>query len=139
MYYYKVAAINENGEGPQSPAISDTILVPAVGTGTPLTGNTWADGDLSVVGEIDWYQFTAASTTTYYVQWDDAAGNSVGGKTAWTAVSAYRAGDGTPVFTRQNSGFTYPQSVSVNAGETIYIRVEGLDSWNTGTYAVQYY
>jgi hypothetical protein len=137
-YYYKVSAVNGNpGEGPQSPAVSDTI--PTTGTGTVLTENTATTGaEISVAGEVDWYKFTAATAGTYYVQWDDTY-NSAGGKTLVGYVSAFRAGDGTPVFVRELDGFTRHREVSVSAGETIYIRVENQYGTGTGTYAVLYY
>jgi hypothetical protein len=136
-YYYKVSAGNGNGEGVKSPPVSDTT--PAVETGTGLTHNTWAEGNISSPGEVHWYTFTPAAAGAYTLQWDDLY-NSPGGKTAYLYVSAYRASDGTPVFTNAIYGYTTPQAIDVSSDETIYVRVECSDSnYGTGTYAIRYY
>ncbi|MDR2027992.1 MAG: fibronectin type III domain-containing protein, partial [Treponema sp.] len=137
-YYYKVSAVNDNpGEGPLSPAVSGTV--PAAGTGTLLSHATWADGEINPAGEVEWYKFTVTAAGDYYVQWDDAI-NSLGGKTLnFARVAAYRHSDGTPLFSNRDSGYTYAPSVSLTANETVYIRVEGVGGYATGTYAVQYY
>jgi sarcosine oxidase delta subunit len=136
-YYYKVSASNGNGEGIKSPLVSSTV--PAIGTGIALSHNSWADGEISPAGEVDWYKFTPSSAGAYTLQWDDGY-NSLGGKTANLYVSAYRSGDGTPVFSGQPSGYTNPRSVTASLGETIYVRVEHQSpGYGTGTYALQYY
>ena len=131
-YYYKVAAVNGNGEGPLSAAVSGTP--PAAGT--LLSHNTWTDGDISAAGEVHWYTFDAAAGATYYVQWDDWYNSGTGGKTLFASVSAYHS-DGTPVFTNATYGYTNPRSFSASNGETIYVQVAGYG--NPGTYAVRYY
>jgi hypothetical protein len=137
-YFYKVCAVNVHGEGPRSPAVSDRIPVPAAGTGTVLTEDNWIDGDISSPGVVDWYTVTAAADTTYYLQWDDGYNIGTGSsKTLYGSVSIYRS-DGTPVFLTVG-GFMYPATVSVNAGEIVYVRVEGWETTVTGTYAIRYY
>jgi uncharacterized repeat protein (TIGR02543 family) len=42
------------------------------------------------------------------------------------------------VFSNAADGYSYPQSDSVSAGETVYVRVAG-QFINTGTYAIRYY
>jgi hypothetical protein len=129
-----VSAINGNGEGPLSNAVSDTP--PAAGTTTALSHNSWANGNITVAGAVDWYKFTAPAAATYHLQWDDRY-NSTGGKTLYAHVSVYR-GDGTMVLTNMANGYTYPRPISVSMGETVYVRVEGQFGC-TGTYAVRYY
>jgi hypothetical protein len=135
-YYYKVSAENGIGEGPQSPAVSDTP--PAAGTGTLLTLNTWTIGNVSVETQVDWYRITIGTAGTYSLQWDDRYEGS-GTYTGDIMVSAYQA-DGTSLFI-MDSGYNSPPSKSFNAGETLYVRVVpyGNNSGYTGTYRIKYY
>jgi fibronectin type 3 domain-containing protein len=135
QYWYKVCAVNGNGDGDLSAAVSATP--PAAGTGTLLASGTWEDGTISAAGEVDWYKFDAAANVSYRLQWDDRY-NSAGGKTAYLYVSAYRAGNGTAIFSYSAGGYSSPPSFSVSSNDTIYVRVEGQGN-NTGTYAVRYY
>jgi hypothetical protein len=132
-YYYKVSAINSNGEGSLSAAFSDTPLT--VGTGTPLTDNTWTDGNITTAEQVDWYKITAATTAAYSLQWDDAY-NSEGSKTLVAYISAYR-GDGSQVFIYWSGSYA-SLSVYLNAGETMYVRVYSVGN-TTGTYAIRCY
>jgi hypothetical protein len=128
-YYYKVNGINSNGEGPQSAAVSAIPVV--AGIGESLTPNTWTDGNFTTEEQVDWYKFTASTGATYYLQWDDADSGS--NKTSYIGVSTYSS-DGFSVFTNYSAS---PQSFSVSAGETVYVRV--VSTWSLGTYAIQYY
>jgi hypothetical protein len=135
-YWYKVRAVNGIGDGPLSEAVSDTP--PLAGTGTVLPADaSWTDGTIAAAGEVNWYTFGATAGVTYSVQWDDRY-NSAGGKTAYLYVSAYRASDGSAIFSYYSGGYSSPRSISVSSNDTIYVRVEGQGSW-TGTYAVRYY
>jgi hypothetical protein len=125
--------VNGNGDGILSTAVSDTV--PAAGTGTDLSANTWVNG--SIATEVDWYKFSATADVTYYLQWDDVYNNG-GGKTAALLVSAYRASDGTPLFSGVVNGYSYPPFFSVSTNDTIYIWVKNQNS-DTGTYAIKYY
>jgi fibronectin type 3 domain-containing protein len=132
-YYYKVAAVNDNGEGPWSPAASGTPP-PSVF----LDHNTWTEGNISAAGQVYWYTITAAAAASYSIQWDDR----LQGTSTYSGdikVSAYRGNGTTSIFTSVDSGYLSPRSVSMTAGETIYLRVEGYFSTDTGTYAIQYY
>jgi fibronectin type 3 domain-containing protein len=133
-YYYRISAVNGIGEGPLSPALSDTP--PSAASAMLLTHNAWADGTIAA-GGVHWYKFTAVASVSYRVQWNDGY-NSGGGKTLYGYVSAYKS-DGTPLFSGEVGGYTYPRTVSVPAGDTVYVRVEGQGEWSTGTYAIQYY
>jgi hypothetical protein len=138
-YYYKVSAVNGSGEGPLSPAVSDTIPVPAVGTGTLLTLNGWnTAGNLTTVSQVDWYKITIGTAGTYSLQWDASyEGSGTYSGDIW--VSVFQA-DGTPLFTDMSSGYTTPRSGYL-AGGTVYVRVEpyGHNSGSIGTYAIRYH
>jgi hypothetical protein len=136
QYWYKVSAVNANGEGVLSTAVSDTL--PASGSITALTPADWANGNIATAGEVDLYKFTAAAGTTYYLQWDDS-GQGSGAYTCDVKVSAYRASDTGTILSATDSGYSSPRSVSVSPGDTIYVRVEGYSTGSTGTYAVRYY
>jgi hypothetical protein len=130
------AATGDTGGAVTEAGMRGITLTATQATPVSLDYNTWADGDITVAGTVDWYKITAAATTTYYLQWDDGY-NSGGGKTLYAYVSAYR-GDGTPIFTNNASGYANPEPISVSMGETVYVRVQGQGS-DTGAYAVQYY
>jgi cellulose 1,4-beta-cellobiosidase len=133
-YYYKVSATNTHGEGIFSAEVSD--IPPAAGTVPALTHNSWTSGDLAA-GDVHWYKFDASADVYYRVQWDDRY-NSSGLYTIFTYVSAYRASDGSAVFSGSVAGYTHPRAVIVSPNDTIYVRVEP-HSGNVGTYAVRYY
>jgi hypothetical protein len=135
-YWYKVKAVNTNGPGPDSAALSGALSETAPAT---LPSNTdWATGNLTMGTQTDWYMLTAGAAGIYFLQWDDHH-NGAGSYPAYVRVSAYRA-DGTPVFLNDgNSGYIYPQSLTLGEGESIYVMVVPQDSWNLGAYALRYY
>jgi hypothetical protein len=135
-YWYKVSAFNNIGEGPLSAAVSFTI--PAPGAVTALAHDTWTDGEIGGPLEITWYKFTAMTDGHCTLEWDDAY-TSPGSKTARIELSAFRDDDGTPLFNGIDSGgSTFPATISVRSGETIYVGIESYRSY-TGTYAIRYY
>jgi hypothetical protein len=131
-YWYKVSAVNGHGEGPQSAPVE--VSVPP-----SLTYDTWTEGELFTVTQADWYTLTAGAAGTYYLQWDDRYQGS-GGYSGVLMVSAYLA-DGTPVFTTWAGGYSNPPSFTLNAGETVYVKVEPLGNYSgtAGTYAIRWY
>jgi fibronectin type 3 domain-containing protein len=99
-----------------------------------LFPNNWMEGTLSS-GGIHWYQFTASEGATYEVQWNDSYGD--GTKTLAASVSAYTS-NGDVIFENKSSGWTSPQTVS-NVSGIVYLKVQGAEGNNTGTYAIKYY
>jgi hypothetical protein len=102
-----------------------------------LIAGTWKEAAISVSGEVDWYQFTAVSGTTCYVEWDDAYSGSYS-YDGDIRVSAWKA-DGTPIFTNVDNGYgeSYRQTISGYAG-TVYLKVVEYSSSYIGTYAIKY-
>ncbi|MDR1507884.1 MAG: fibronectin type III domain-containing protein [Treponema sp.] len=132
-YYYTAAAVNGNGAGPPSPAVSDTP--PTAGSGTPLAFDTWTDGTIGA-GGVHWYTFSASAGVSYHIQWEDGY-TSGGGKTLNAYVSAYTS-DGTALFSGVPGGYVSPPAVTIPAGDTIYLRVEDYGAV-AGTYAIRWY
>jgi hypothetical protein len=131
-YWYKVRAVNTYGSGD---ADSWPVGVSAL---VPLT-TSWTAGNFTSVNQANWHTLTAASDGTYYVQWDDNYDGS-GPYSGVVMVSVYQA-DGSTVFDYGGSGYTYPRSFSLNAGETVYVRVHpnGYQEEALGTYRIRYY
>jgi hypothetical protein len=130
-YWYKVRAVNGSGDGPDSAPVTFAPI--------PLTQNDWAEGTLTVTGQVDWYRFTAAQGTTYYIQWDDVENGSAA-HTGDLMVSAYLA-DGTVIFEMVDSGYSSPRSFT-GTGGTVYVRVSPYNEMSPkylGTYAIRYY
>jgi len=102
---------------------------------TPLTANTWVNGEIGDNGGIDWYTISVTSGT-YYLWWnDDWEGN--GTKTADIFVDVYR---GTPenltmIWSNEDSAWSSPLSFTANSTGTVYVRVTPYDS---GTYGIVY-
>jgi hypothetical protein len=131
----RVYAVGSTGYKESTPTAAVT------GTPTPLTvgadaaSAVWQTGAIAA-DESDWYSFTAASGTTYKVQWDD----SIQGTATYSANvngSAYRA-DGTAFFTDLYNSYTTPQTITGYSG-TVYLKVTPYFSGPLGTYAVRVY
>jgi fibronectin type 3 domain-containing protein len=141
-YYYKVSSVDSSGvEGVQSSSASATFgggsSLSGSETSTPLSSNSWTYGYISA-GEVQWYRFIVTAGVTYYVQWDDDYEGS-GAYSGDIKVSAYRS-NGSQIFNGVDSGYNYPQSVTLDGGETVYVKVEGYNSSSsTGSYSIQYY
>jgi hypothetical protein len=131
-YWYKVKAVNTYGSGPASAAVSGA-LSNASPTALPNDA-TWATGDLITGTQTDWYTLTPGTAGTYYLQGYDHD-NSAGSYTAYTSVSAYRA-NGSLVFGPVGNS---SRPLTLDEGETVYVMVATLNSWQTGTYALRYY
>jgi hypothetical protein len=132
-YWYKVKAVNSVGGGPDSAAVN--VIVPSSAPLSSLTYNTWKAGNLTTGTQVDLYTITAETAGTYFLQWDDAL-NSTSSYSARVGVTAYRAG-GSPVFTFRSNGYTYLASLTLSAGETVYVMVVPYS--DLGTYRIRYY
>jgi hypothetical protein len=132
-YWYKAGAINGNGEGEKSAAVSITITF----TEKSWTAGIWTTETLAS-GASHWYTITTPGT--YLVQWNDSHQGS-GAYTCDVKVSAWRYSGGSlsALFSDVDSGYTSPRSVTVNAGDTVYVKVAGYYTSSSGNYAIQYY
>jgi hypothetical protein len=141
-YYYKVAAVNNAGNGPQSSytyATTSSSGGNPVGPGTTidLTSSTWYSNTMTY-GATHYYRFYANSGNLYYVEWEDTDNSNY---TADIKVGLRREGSSSyvaEVADRAGTNEFYFSVTSANAGYYI-IEVQGLDSSSTGTYRVRYY
>jgi hypothetical protein len=102
--------------------------------------NSANEGTIAGVPQVDWYFFTAETTGVYRVMWEDKFNNS--GGTHYTGdvqVSAYKY-DETWIFGPENHGYSSNPvlSIALDAGETIYVKAEGMTDGN-GIYGIRYY
>jgi hypothetical protein len=107
-------------------------------TATSLTSGSWTSAtEISPAGDVDWYTFTAASGKTYILQWDEYGGS--GNYTGSVEVSVFQSDGNTAVnnYLNVNSGYNPPIIISGYTG-TVYIKVKGYYSSNTGTYVIKY-
>jgi hypothetical protein len=134
-YYYKVAAYNSAGTGPQSAYDSATTSggggtwTPSYSYSTMYNSGQWYSGSISSSSGQQWFRFTATASTQYihvyfggltdlYVQVYDSWGYTVG-----TEVNLY-------------GGTTYI-SRSLTSGMPYYIKVRPYGS-NYGSYEIAF-
>jgi hypothetical protein len=123
-YWYKVKAVNGNGDGPDSAPVAAPL---------PLTSNTWKEGELTTYWQTDWYSFSATGGVTYNLQLDSLY-DGTGGYTGEVAVMAFKGSDGS--FLNSSAGYVSPMILSVPVNDTIYVKLE---AYNPGTYRIRYY
>jgi len=99
-----------------------------------ITDGNWINGNLEA-GYERWYYFSAENQGLYKVKWDDRLEGS-GTCYCNVKVSAYRQDKTTPYFTEINSGYSNPQFIIAKATEEVYIKVEGYNSTESGTFAL---
>jgi len=114
------------------------------GTLSPLTVNTWTDGEITsstTNGEI-WYSFNVTSGTTYYLWWNDAYSSAGDGtKTLNIEVSAYLNNSTTPISYDLNgadTAWSTPRSFTASSDGTVKLKVLPYTSGRTGTFAITY-
>jgi hypothetical protein len=106
------------------------IILPATGA-IQLTVNVFADGNITALGDAQWFKFTATivpqyihfspgTLTALYVQAYNASGATVGSMETLAS----------PPYT------TYTALMTVTAGQEYYIRVLPYNSSQTGTYRI---
>jgi hypothetical protein len=126
-YWYKVRAVNEHGEGPDSAAVK-------VSAPTSLPNDkAWAEGKLATPEQVDWYSFPVTAGITYNLQWDNYY-DGTGKYTGAVHVQAYRS-DGS-LLVGNSTGYSSPPTLNVSTNDTIYVVV--LPEGPRGTYAIRY-
>lgn len=102
LYYYKVAALNEAGEGPVSGPLGAAI--PAV---TPLVADRWTDGSLVMGGE-QWFSIpiTEDNAGTRIYLWGYGRSGGFGDKTYPSDVGLNRFLDNGETITETNYAHT---------------------------------
>jgi hypothetical protein len=96
------------------------------------------DGNISK-GTTQWYTFTAGTSGTYFLQWEDQNHQANGKVTPYTGVidtvSAYRGP--APLLIDETTGYPGHKSLGwLNAGETVSVKVVGTGG---STYIVRFY
>jgi len=127
-YYIKVTS------GSYQIAFNDLPIPPGV-TATTLTANTWADGSFGTGRNVQWFKFTATTSsdqyihvsfgtlTNLYIQVYDFTGSKIGSE---SEISLYNS-----------SGNKYT-SLSVTSGQEYYLKVTPYSSSYSGTYRIAF-
>ncbi len=120
---------NDNNNSPY------TFTITGSGTVDPLTLDAWISGSLTNTGDLKLYYFDATPGKTYKILWDDSFQGS-GSYTCDIKVSCYRQDMVTSYFSSVDSGFQTPQTITAQ-DNTVYIKVVGYSSNNTGSFALK--
>jgi len=135
VYYIKVTPYSSTASGTYRIGVNSSsstlpITIPTTGV-TPLTNNTWADGNITSTVSEQWFSFTAPAATTYIHFLPDTLTN--------VSVQLYD-NNGTPVGSSAslNRG-TASASRSTNvSGTTYYILLKPYSSSYSGAYKIAY-
>ena len=101
-----------------------------------LTNDSWKTDTLQA-GKTLWYYFSGEFGKSYQITWNDSSqGDQT--KTCDIIVSVYRNDKITPYFLDNDSGYISPKTVIALATENIYIKVQGFDFINNGTFDIKY-
>ncbi|MCL1932128.1 MAG: fibronectin type III domain-containing protein [Treponema sp.] len=137
-YYYKVSAINDYGEGPQSAYASATTSSSGYGLDPiDLQYDVWHTSSLSP-GTVDQYRFYAGSGMGYYIDWEDDD-NSY--ESADIKVGVKREGSSSYTVAVTDDGNTeYDNSIwfSVSVAGYYIIEVHGYSSNSSGSYRIKW-
>jgi len=100
-----------------------------------LTSGIFVDGEISGTDSEAWYSFTAAASS-HYLWWNDA-GQGNGFTTLDVEVSVWKSNE-TLLIQAVDSAWNNGRSISLSAGEKIYIRVTPKTSGSKGTFNIVY-
>jgi fibronectin type 3 domain-containing protein len=137
-YYYKVSALNANGESPQS------------GSAFGFAANYY---DLNyhtnkqlmnmTSGGKYYYRMAVTAGNSCTIEWqtgrenDGATVTAAAGGVSWVYVSAWQ-NDGTAIFSNVNNGYNSPKTFTANSSGYVTVEVKQDNSY-TGNYAIYYY
>jgi fibronectin type 3 domain-containing protein len=137
-YYYRVSAVNANGESSRSASafgFAASYYELSYHTGKQVMNMT--------SGGKHYYRLAVSSGTSYTIEWqtgyynDGSTVTSASGAASHVVVNAWQ-NDGTTVFTNQYNGFTSPKTFTAASSGYVTVEVKQEGS-HTGTYAVYYY
>jgi formylglycine-generating enzyme required for sulfatase activity len=131
-YYIRVWAYSSGNTGTYQIGYNTSIVPPGV-IPVQLAANTWGSGNLAAAGTVQWYKFTANSSTQYihaafgtlssangiYIQVYSSTGSTVGTQSQLKS--------GTASVTR-----------SLSSGQEYYIRAWAYTTGDTGTFQLGY-
>jgi len=135
-YDYMISSANQTGIALGS--VNLDLFTPV--SPSSLTANTWHNGNITVIGHVDWYSINVTSGTRYYLWWNDSY---EGDGTKSLDIDVYALYSSTNIIQFDNfnndSAWHNPVSFTASSTGTVYIRVRAYDGWpNTGTYAIVY-
>ena len=134
--YVKVEGYDSSESGTFSvKSVSKPVAGPS--NAIQLTNSSYSIGSITAGGS-QWFYFNAVSGVTYDIYWDDSFEGS-GPFTCDILMSGYRADGVTSYFTNVDSGFSIPTQVIASATERVYLKVEGYDSGDSGTFGVVFH
>ena len=141
MYFYKVSAVNNNGESAQSSTVSATTSIGVTGTESnpiQLSSGIWVNGSItsSASNGAVWYSFNATAGSAYYLWWNDNYEGD-GTKTLDIVVTIYNP-NGNIGLNREDSSWSSSTYWTANSSGTLKIKVEPYASGNTGTFGIVY-
>jgi len=105
---------------------------------TPLTVDTWVDGEIVTSGAEDFYSINVTQGEAYYF-WLNTAYAGDGSKSLDGSFVARDSND-SGGFSGFSSSYAWndPASFIADANGTVYIKVRAMEWRNTGTYAIAY-
>ena len=98
--------------------------------------NTWINDSITITGDEKWYFINATEGDVFKFYLDDSYEGS-GSKTMDCKVSIYRQDKTTTYHSNVDSAYSIPLSITSVATENIYIKIQGFNSYHTGTYAIK--
>ena len=102
-----------------------------------MLNGQWINSSINNYYDELWFSFNVNSGTTYRVWWNDSYSGD-GNKTMDIRVSAFISNDILPIFNGIDSGWQTPQSFTPSSSGTVYLRVNGDDYYDTGTFGIVY-
>jgi hypothetical protein len=108
--------------------------------------NTWTTGTLAlpyagpnVWRTSTWYRFRPGNAGTYQIQWEDKSDNK-DSSFANVMVSVFEEAPGyVIVFNEDKDGYDAPRTITLAAGETVYVQVVGEEKLDSGSYRIRGY
>jgi len=104
----------------------------------PLIENKWANGEIIVKENIEWYSFNVTAGAKYYLWWNDSEKGD-NSKTLDIDVYAYDENKNSIPLDDNDRAWDVPVSFTASSTGIVYVRVRALN-WAslTGTYAIVY-
>jgi len=103
-----------------------------------LIAGMWLDGATTSATDTLWYKFSVTSGTYYNIWWNSYFdGPTPKNKTLDTLVSFYYE-DGTNIGVSLNVGWTNPKTFYATQDSSVKIKMTGITSSSTGTFALTY-
>jgi len=129
VYYIRVRPYSSSYSGTYKIAFNTTIIPPGT---TPLTADTWADGNIPTSADVQWFKFTATAATQYI-----HAGFLLGTLSS-LYVQVYDSNVATVGSEINLNNTTKYTSQSLTEDQVYYIKVRPYSSSGSGTYQIAF-